>query len=84
MKHIFFKIDVRSCEHEFTLPIVSSIEDDMNTDDFVQECLKEFYGDEDYTVEEDESVTYQNGLVGSLNCVNEITEAEYEVLKRFI
>ena len=83
MKHIFIKIDLRIGGDEATSNTVLPVDDDQDIELYAQEYVKNFWGDgeEEYG---SEWVTYPNENLGRLNRVEQITEAEYEVLKRFI
>ena len=83
MKHIFIEIDLRIGEDETTSKAVLEIEDDKDEFLAAKEYLKDFWGEgeEEYG---SEWVTYPNDNLGRLRRVETLTEAEYEVLKRFI
>jgi len=83
MKYIFIEIDLRIGEDETTSKAVLEIEDDKDEFLAAKEYLKDFWGEgeEEYG---SEWVTYPNDNLGRLRRVETVTEAEYEVLKRFI
>jgi len=83
MKHIFIEIDLRIFADETTSKTVLSIEDDQDPEVFAKEYVKGFWGDGEEE-EGSEWVTYPNDNLGRLRRVEVLTEAEYEVLKRFI
>ncbi len=83
MKHIFIEIDLRIAGDETTSKAVLSIEDDKDIELYAQEYVKNFWGDGEEE-EGSEWVTYPNENLGRLRRVETLTEAEYEVLKRFI
>lgn len=83
MKHIFIEIDLRIAGDETTSKAVLSIEDDKDVELYAQEYVKNFWGDGEEE-EGSEWVTYPNENLGRLSRVETLTEAEYEVLKRFI
>ncbi len=83
MKHIFIEIDLRIAGDETTSKAVLSIEDDKDIELYAQEYVKNFWGDGEKE-EGSEWVTYPNENLGRLRRVETLTEAEYEVLKRFI
>jgi len=83
MKYIFIEIDLRIAGDETTSKAVLEIEDDKDEFLAAKEYLKDFWGEgeEEYG---SEWVTYPNDNLGRLRRVETVTEAEYEVLKRFI
>ena len=82
MKYLFLNIDLRAGEDEFTSKTVLQYEDDQDPQAVAEAYLMGFWGDA--TREDERWVEYPNGVIGSLRGVNEITEAEYAVLSRFI
>ena len=83
MKYIFIEIDLRIGEDEVTSKVVLPIKDKQDEFLAAKKYLKDFWGKgkEEYG---SEWVTYPNDNLGRLRRVETVTEAEYEVLKRFI
>ena len=83
MKHIFIKIDLKICGDEVLSNTILSIRDEQDEYLAAKEYVKNFWGDGEEE-EGSEWVTYPNDNLGRLRHVETLTNAEYEVLKRFI
>ena len=83
MKYVFIEIDLRIGEDETISKAVLSIEDDQDTETFAKDYLRDFWG-EGKEEEGSDWVTYPNDNIGRIRRVEEVTEAEFNILKRFI
>lgn len=86
-KYIFLKLELRDGEQEHSSETVLEVPNGKTVDQVSREYLEGFWGDsEPYDAEDenDDSVEYPNGVVGSIDRCFEIPKEHYDILKQYI